>query len=176
MKNIRLCAILLGLVLCLSGCAPCAEDETGMVELARAQLPLSQAETLPVELVGRIDREDRSLLLIRTGGEQQRQSYFPVSYQRRGDGYRLEHLARAGMYERGEGLYSYNWQEGYVFLVDNEDCAQLWLKDELGNERTVPVDGLPFVYYVEDVFQDLDGDGRSKLEYAFLNQKGEELL
>lgn len=102
--------------------------------------------------------------------------YFPVSYERSDRGYQLEQLARSGMYERGKDLYTYSWQEGYVFWVDNEDCTQLRLEDELGNETLIPVDSRPFVCYVENAFQDLDGDGRSKLKYAFLDQEGEELL
>lgn len=77
MSSLRPWILLAALAFLLAGCSPCAEDEAGMVELARRHLPLVEAETLPMATVRRVDRNGSSLLVIRAGGGEHKAVLFP---------------------------------------------------------------------------------------------------
>lgn len=96
MKKISLFFIL-GFVFILSGCMRSVKTEAEMIDLVREEIPLSDAETVQMQSAGRIDMDDQTLLIIKTGGEYNKHSYFPVVFDKKGSSYTLGHISKNGM-------------------------------------------------------------------------------
>ena len=170
-----LCLIVLLTALVGAGCSATAMDEAQMLELIRSELPLTEADTTPLVVMGRVDSGTQTLLVVQTGGEYNAKSYFPATFRRQGDSYVFEHLARSGMYNCGPDLYSYPWQDGYVFLSMNPDCAAIRIVLD-GEEQHIEVTETPFFHHEPDLFVSTDTAEESHvLEYAFLDADGNEL-
>lgn len=167
--------LLLTFLLLFSGCAGTVKTEEEMLTLARKEIPLSDAETIDMEIVGRIDEKEETLLIIKTGNEFQSNGFYPVSFKQQKNAYRLSHVYRLGMSETANSCFTYLWKDSYVILVANEDCVTILITNELGEEETVAVNSIPFLYQDKNAFDDLNNDGESKVEYLFLDNSGKEL-
>lgn len=63
-------------------------------------------------------------------------------------------------------LRSYPYNNGYFFLVNNEDCKSIQLIQG-GAETIIDVEEIPFLYFHEDI--------KNNMEYYFLDENGERL-
>ena len=71
------------------------------------------------------------------------------------------------MYEKGQGVYFFDWQGGRIFAVDNPAVATLLFRCRQ-EERSIGVENTPSIYYVEDFFL--------YQEYFFLDKGGNDLF
>ena len=71
------------------------------------------------------------------------------------------------MYEKGQGVYFFDWQGGRIFAVDNPAVATLLFRCRQ-EERSISVENTPSIYYVEDFFL--------YQEYFFLDKGGNDLF
>lgn len=166
MKKISLFFIL-GFVFILSGCMRSVKTESEMIDLIREEIPLSDAETVQMQSAGRIDMDDQTLLIIKTGGEYNKHSYFPAVFDKKGSSYTLDHISKNGM----DNCSLYRWKNGYVIFTDNEYCADIRIRYESGEEKNLDINSIPFIYY--DEYQtDSNDDGEITVHYEFLDENG----
>ena len=165
MKKLSLCLVLLG-VLLFAGCTQKLSGEAAVIDAAREDIPISDIENMDVEIVGRMEQDGKALFWLKTGNEYQAHSYFPVEVEiLEEDVYKFSKVHRSAM-ERGEGAYAFLWHSGeYVFLVDNEDCAYILLRDDKGNEEKIEVTEIPFLYH----------HNGTPAEYGFYDRNDEEV-
>ena len=162
-------------LLLLCGCSATAATTEEMVELARDKIPVSDAENIQMQAAGRIDTENNTLLILRTGNEWQAHAYYPVTFEKRGGAYVLTHVAKAMPQAGADGCYGCLWGDGYVLLTDSAACRAIRITYASGEEHTLRVTSLPFSHYDTRAFTDMDGDGQAETRYAFLDADGHQL-
>lgn len=69
--------------------------------------------------------------------------------------------------ERAADTASLMWKDGYSFVVNNPDCANIRITEPNGGSTDIEVTEIPFVYFLENA--------PNTFEYSFLNTKGETL-
>lgn len=126
---------------------------------------VDSADTIDIGIAGMSEADDNVLFWFITGNEYQKHSYFPIAFQRIGEEqYEFVHTHKA--YESAYEIYAVQWNRGYSFIVNNENCNSIVLTNAAGETEIVEVDKLPFVYY----YDELPEGG-----YSFLDANGEEL-
>ncbi|MEL7609553.1 MAG: hypothetical protein AAGU74_08615 [Bacillota bacterium] len=134
-----------------------------MIEIVRREIPISESESIDIQVLDTIEKEDAVLLCIMTGNPYQSHSYFPAEFKQKDD--RYEFVAVYSLYQRGADVYSYSWRDGYLFVVNNENCRSIAVISRDGDAETLEVAKIPFVTYREE----------APAEYYFLDSEGKEL-
>lgn len=164
-KNIP---ILLLLVLCfsLAGCGKTYQGHDGLIEKAREEIPVSEADRIEITIAGSTDVDGNCLVWFITGNEYQLHGYYPIEFKqlKRNDGdYKFVMLYQA--YDAGTDIAVYPWN-GFVVLVNNENCTEFKLTYSDGETETVSVDTpLPFLWSTD----------KKPSQYIFLDAAGNEL-
>lgn len=161
-------SIILSVILAFSlfGCAKAVSGDEELIKIARQEIPVSDAETIDMEIVGRVDKETASLVWFKTGNEYQAHGYYPIEFNKTNENkLNFSHLYTS--YDRDEDIGVSLWNNGYCFLVNNEDCKTILIEFPNGTKTEISVDTLPFVYYYENA--------PKNFEYKFLDINGNEL-
>ena len=137
--------------------------EEGLIEKAREEIPVADADTIEIVIVGKSVDGDSELYWFRSGNEYQYHRYTPIEFTNLGDG-KYRFVKTYNPIDRGMQIRALQWNGGYSFLIDNEKCAYLELTyPEVNPTVTViPVDSVPFVYYSSVM----------PAEYNFLDAEG----
>ncbi len=154
-------AIISFMLLFLDNNRKTANDSDDMIKIARNVIPISDADTIDIQIIGSVDNEKRSLVYFMTGNEYQSHSYFPLEFQIiPGDKYKFERMYKP--MNRGMDISVLSWKEGYAFVVNNSKCKKLQITSADGKIQMIEVGNLPFLYYFKEIpaeYDFLDSDG-----------------
>ena len=164
----KIVSLLLALVMCLglSGCSKTYTGYDGLVEKARKEIPISEADTTEIKIAGSIDMEDGTCLIwFITGDEYQAHYYAPIEFKqvkKNDDKYQFIHTYKPAM--SGEDIAFLNWKQGKAFLINNAECTGVEIYDNDGTQTVVPVESYPCFFYWETIpseFIFLDANGKT---------------
>ena len=139
------------------------EGEEGLIEKAREEIPVADAETIELVIAGKSVDGDAELYWFKSGNEYQYHRYTPIEFTALGDD-KYRFVKTYHPINRGMQICALQWNGGYSFLIDNEKCASLELTYPEVNPtvKVIPVDSVPFVYYSSVM----------PAEYNFLDAEG----
>ncbi len=167
-KGLCTCILLSMLMIC-SGCRATLTTEEELIEKAREEITVAEADTIDVQLAAICTKNDKALMWFITGNEYQMHRYFPMVFDVVGEN-EYVFVQRHNSLERGQDIYVYNWGDGYSFLVNNPECKSIKITGNIGGlgavtEVKIEDGDYPFHYYYELLPQ----------EYIFLDGEGNEL-
>lgn len=149
----------------LSGCGNTVIGSDGLIEKAREEIPVSNAKTVEIVIAGSVDIDGNSLVWFVTGNEHQSHGYYPMKFEidkKRNDKFKFVKAYKA-IY-RMQDIAVVEWENGYSFLVNNDQCKRISIVDNTDKNEEIEVTGtLPWLYYcdsipTEYVFLDADGN------------------
>ena len=161
----KICAIFLSSLFLFSlvGCAKTYHGTEELLEKAREEFPIAEAETAEIRYAGMCGKENKVLCWFVSGNEYQVHTYLPMEADVLGkDAYRFVHTYKPIM--RAEDIAVLLWQRGTAFLINHPDCAEVKITDENGvHFEKIEKDALPYVFYwptiaTEYVFLDAEGN------------------
>ena len=163
----RIICIISACVLCfsLAGCAKTYKGTDGLIEKAREEIPISDADTIDMQYGGMCVVDDTALVWFVSGNKHQAHYYLPMEVEIKGEA----EYAYVRTYKPMSNLTDtavLNWNHGYAFIVNNPNCVAVKITDETGtHEETIEKDAYPYVFYCSSV----------PSEYIFIDAKGNEL-
>ena len=136
-----------------------------MIEKAREEIPVSDADTIEMQYAGLCGNDDTVLIWFISGNEYQKHYYLPMECNVVGkDEYTFVRTFKP--MERGEDIVVLQWKSGYCFLINNTDCSTVEITDNSGTrEIDIEKDTYPYIVFNELV----------PTEYLFLDADGNEL-
>ena len=143
----RITCILLTCILCfsISGCTKTYKGTDELIEKAREEIPVSDADTIDMQYGGMCTVDDTALVWCISGNAYVR-TYKPMS--------------------PFMDIAVLNWNRGYAFIVNNPNCVSVKITDEAGtHEEMIEKDAYPYVFYCSSV----------PSEYVFIDAEGNEL-
>lgn len=163
MKKLLYLLFVLCLTIFLVGCGGrIANTEEEMLEIVIEELDLE----ISVQKIGAIDLGEVVLACYMIGNEYQAHTYGYAEFKKLKNGYKF--LRTYPMMKRGMDLRSALYKDSYLFVINNENCINLRISFENGEEKLIAVDKIPFVYYLEDALN-------HNFEYQFLDKNSEEI-
>lgn len=164
MKIKSLICVSVILLFILTGCNQKIVGSDGLIEKAREEINVSDADTIELTIAGESIIEDRHLFWFISGNQYQAHRYIPIEFVSLGDDeYRF--VKEYQPVERAADIFVLMWDYGYSVVVNNPECNSIIIADSLGKPHTVTVDKLPFVYYYKGM----------PSEYSFFDKDGNTL-
>lgn len=157
-----ICVLLVFVLCCLSGCAKVYSGNEGLIQKAREEIPLADADRVAIIIAGSTDTNGSSLIWFITGSENQKHSYFPMEFKHaKKDPSQFEFVHMYKPYDAAQDIAVCSWN-GFAVLVNNKDCAEIRVTYSNGVTDTVSVNGIPFLWHIdpapsEFTFWDADG-------------------
>lgn len=166
MKRVITIALVCLLCFSLVGCAKTYKGTDELIEKARKEIPISDADTIDMQYAGMSIVDDKALAWFISGNEYQSHYYLPMEVEVKGEAeYAFVRSYRA-MEGRGEDIAILNWNEGYAFVINNPKCASVKITGDKGiHEENVDKGAYPYVFYYPSI----------PSEYVFLDAEGNEL-
>ena len=159
-------ALLLAVTLLLSGCSKTLHGTEDLLEKAREEIPISDAETIDLAYAGAWTQGESSLHWFVSGNAYQAHFYLPMECENAGeDAYRFVRVYKA--MEPARDIACVRWQGGLCFLINRPECTTLRLTHGDGQVTEISLEGekLPYVTFYSGTLS----------SYVFLNDQGEEL-
>ncbi len=168
MKRI-LSAILISL-LCLSlvGCSKTYHGTDELIEKARKEIPISEAETTDIVYAGITGKENKAIAWFISGNEYQAHYYLPMEVELKGNGANYSFVRTyKPMDDNVKDVAILNWNRGYSFLINNPEVAKVKIALDNGEtiEEIIGKDTIPYVFYVDTI----------PTEYVFFDTEGNEI-
>ena len=166
MRRLMIGALLLTLLLACTGCSETMRTTQDLVDKAREEIPIADAQTTDLAYGGVQTMGERSLHWFISGKAYQAHYYLPMECESPQEGtYRFVRTYKPVTCAKDIALA--RWNEGYSFLVNNPDCAALRLTGQDGEMTEISLQGqeLPFLYFYEG----------TPAQYLFLDGQGQEL-
>ena len=164
----RYISIVLLCLLCvsLSACAKIYNGTDELIDKAREEIPISDADTTDIQYAGMCAKDDKALVWFISGNEYQAHYYLPMEVEIKGEAaYRFIRTYKP-MDGRGEDIAIVQWNEGYAFIINNPKCASVKITGEAGTyEETFDSKSFPYVFYYPSL----------PSAYVFLDAEGNEL-
>lgn len=163
----RIICIILACILCFSfaGCTKTYKGIDELIEKAREEIPISNVDTIDVQYGGMCAIDDTALVWFISGNKYQAHYYLPMEVKIKGE----EEYAYVRTYKPISHLTDtavLNWNNGYAFIVNNQNCVSVKITDETGtHEQIIEKDAYPYVFYCSSV----------PSEYLFIDAEGNEL-
>lgn len=161
MKKILSATIIISiLILSMAGCKRTASNNDDFIKIAREEIPVADADTIDIQIIGSVDKDNRSLVCYMTGNETQDHSYFALEFKNKGKA-RYEFIKLYKMMKRGTDINVLSWRDGYVFIVNNDTCKYIQLANPEGEPQLIEIGILPFLHYSEPIpteYNFLDSD------------------
>ena len=157
------------LVFSFTGCQKTLKGTDELIDKAREELPVSNADTIDVQYAGMNVEDDKALMWFISGNEYQNHYYLPMECEIIGeDEYAFGRTYNA--MERGDDIAVLQWQGGYCFLVNNPNCRTIKITGNVGGigntiDVTIEENAYPYLYYY----------GLLPSEYVFLDAEGNEI-
>ncbi len=142
----------------LCGCTSLYNSPAEMIERVRNEIPISNRDQIKIEYDGMIQEGNQGLLWYRVEN-----GYYPVECSVRDDG-RYEYVRMDHSLERLDDVGIVEWNDCYVFCVNQRDCKMIRIVDDSGTyEIKIGQDEYPYIFKtnglpVEYRFYDCDGD------------------
>ena len=155
--------VLLVVCLCLltvTGCTP-KYTEKELIDKARSEIPISNADTIELSMAGYSSHETNRLIWFVSGNAYQAHTYTPIEFVEVGTD-QFEFVKTYKPVERITDISALMWKDGYSFIINNENCRGIIIIDSTGNSDNITVEELPFVYYYQGI----------PSEYIFVNENG----
>ena len=154
------CVFCLMISLLFAGCSQVYTGTEGLIQKAREEIPIADAQTVPLVIAGSSQAEGNLLFWFISGGTYQSHSYTPIEFFPKGND-RYTFVKTYTPLERGMDIAVLQWKEGYSFLINNPACTSLHLQMPDGTTRDIPVEEIPFVYYtaLPSTYTFLDAEG-----------------
>lgn len=171
MRKNKLIALALSCIMVFSlvGCGKKLTSTEDLIEKAREEITVAEADTIEVRLAAKYIKSDKALMWFITGNEYQMHRYFPMVFDVVGEE-EYVFVQRHNAVERGQDIFVYNWGDGYSFLVNNPKCKSIQITGNIGGlgaitEVKIDDGEYPFHYYYELLPQN----------YIFLDAEGNEI-
>lgn len=167
MKRSLLLILAVALSLTLAGCGKTMTAPDGLIAKALEVIPVSEADTIDLRIVGSVEKADgKALVWFMSGNDRQAHYYLPMECILKGAD-RYEYVRVGKPMERGADIAVYPWEGGYAFLINNESCTSIHLTDSTGDHviDVTAVDSDPFAFYWEEI----------PTEYTFRDDTGNEI-
>ena len=148
MKPLLLLALAV-IAVSLGGCREYLWGTEELIERAREEFPIADADGIDIEYAGNSQFEEKFLHWFISGNEYQEHVYLPMECTLvSGEGFRFERVYQPMM--RGDDIAVVQWNGGYAFCVNNSACRTIRIVDSFG-ENEVRIadkdDRRPFVYF-----------------------------
>ncbi|MBE6007631.1 MAG: hypothetical protein E7235_00335 [Lachnospiraceae bacterium] len=155
------------MMLSFSACGNTMKGEEGIIEKARKEVPLADAEDMEIKIIGSHYLGDKYLFWLMTGNEYQHNRYFVMETDIK-DEDEYEFVKLYEPMDRGMDIRALYYtcmgdnvlDTYYLFMVNNEDCVKMVL-----NGEEINIESHPFVYK----YKEFEG------EYIFLDKDGNEI-
>lgn len=169
MKRIMGSFLCLMMVLSLSACAKTLKGADGLIEKARKEIPISDADNIDIQYAGMCGEGDKAIAWFISGNEYQMHYYLPMEIETNGKSAEYTFVRTyKPIDDRAEDIAYIHWNDGWAFLINNPDCKSVkftGLNEE--HEEVIQNDAYPYVFYYPS--------GYSNTEYVFLDSDGNEL-
>ncbi|MGD9566812.1 MAG: hypothetical protein AB7V48_00570 [Sedimentibacter sp.] len=165
MKKMMSILFIFILTFSLAGCQKTIKGTDELIEKAREEIPVSDADTIKMKYAGVVGKDDTALIWFVSGSEYQANYYLPMECNVVGkDEYTF--VCTYKPMERGEDIAVLEWKDGYCFLINNPNCSTVKITDNTGtHEIDIVKDSYPYLFYNELI----------PSEYIFLDADGNEL-
>lgn len=165
MKKVITIALVCLLCFSLVGCAKTYIGTDELIEKARKEIPISDADTIDMQYAGMCIIDDKALAWFISGNEYQSHYYLPMEVEVKGGDEYAFVRSYMPMDGRGEDIAILNWNEGYAFVINNPKCAKVKITGDKGiHEENVDKGAYPYVFYYPSILS----------EYVFLDAEGNE--
>lgn len=148
-------------LLLLTGCVQKASSTDEIINIIRKEIPISDANTIYIETIGSVEKDDSVVYCFKTGDKSQSHSYFLAEFKKASE--EFEFVSMVSSAERGADILVSHWNDYYIFIIDNINCKSIEIKPEAENIILFDVSALPFVTYYELT---------QSFEYNFLDANG----
>lgn len=134
-----------------------------LIEKAREEIPVSDADTIDMQYAGMCSIDDTALVWFISGNAYQTHYYLPMEVEIKDEA----EYAYVRTYKPMSNLMDtavLNWNRGYAFVVNNPDCVAVKITDETGTyEETIEKDAYSYVFFCssipsEYIFMDAEGN------------------
>lgn len=165
---VRLLALVLALAssLSLAGCQKALKGTDALVEKARAEIPIADAEHTEIRYAGQCAQGDDALLWFISGNEYQAHSYLPMECTAVGE----EEYVFVRSYRPpcgGRDIVALQWKRGLALLINDPRCTAVRLSDGEGARLfSIGEEEYPYILYSETL----------PSRYQFFDAAGNELL
>lgn len=147
MKKIILIFLSFVSIVVLCACNRTVTGYDGLVEKAREEINISDADTIEIIIGGTTDTGRRSLVWFITGNQYQAHGYFPMEFEiAKSDNSKYTFIKAYKALDRGTDISVYPWNDGYSFLIKNENCKTLKITEADGSTESIEVTVCPFVF------------------------------
>ncbi len=160
----RIVGIAFILLLCagLSGCAEKYYEIDDLIEKAREEIPIADAENTEIQYAGMCEKDNKALAWFISGEGSQEHYYLPMEIKVKEN--RAEYTfvkSYEPITDSAEDTAVLMWNHGYAFLVNNPEIKAIEIQLTDVNTVTVQIekDVLPYIYYIPSIPQ----------AYEFLN-------
>ena len=163
----RIICIILVCILCFSlvGCTKTYKSTDELIEKAREEIPIADADMIDMQYGGMCAIDDMALVWFISGNKYQAHYYLPMEVKIKGEA----EYAYVRTYKSVSPLTDIavlNWNHGCAFIVNNPNCASVKITDKTGtHEEIIEKDAYPYVFYCSSV----------PSEYIFIDAEGNEL-
>lgn len=152
---------LLCIVLCLvalSGCDKTIKGDTGLIDKARDEITISDADTIDLVIAGYSSVASNNLFWFISGNANQAHTYTPIEFSVT-DTDEYTFVKKYKPVERTQDIAVLLWNEGYSFCINNTSCSYIQIENSAGAIKDIFVESIPFVYYSNEI----------PVEYSFLD-------
>ena len=163
----RITCILLTCILCfsISGCTKTYKGTDELIEKAREEIPVSDADTIDMQYGGMCTVDDTALVWFISGNQYQTHYYLPMEVEIKGEA-EYAYVRTYKPMSPFMHIAVLNWNRGYAFIMNNPNCVSVKITDEAGtHEEMIEKDAYPYVFYCSSV----------PSEYVFIDAEGNEL-
>lgn len=149
----------------LCGCQETLKGTDALIEKAREEMPIADAENIEITYAGLCAKDDSVLVWFVSGNENQGHTYLPMECYIVGRN-EYQFVRTYNPMDRGLDIAVLQWKGGYSFIINNTNCKTVRIIDNSGtHDVAIEKDAYPFVFY-----NDLPPN-----EYYFLDANGNEI-
>ena len=169
MKKIIALTLCLMMVLSLSACGKTLKGTDELIEKARKEIPISNADIIDMQYAGMCGEDHKAIAWFISGNEYQKHYYLPmeVEVKEKTDEYIFVRTYKPIDDRVGDIAYIH-WNDGYAILINNPNCKSVRFTSENEvYEEIIQKDTYPYVFYYPSSHADM--------KYEFLDAEGNEL-
>jgi hypothetical protein len=166
--------IMVSVFLCLvisAGCQRAMDSPDALLEKAREEIPIANADTIALQYAGMYALDDSALLWFISGNEYQKHYYLPMECVVPEEAEYTFVRTYKPMEFPVPDIAGLHWKDSYCFLINNPDCRRVKITDASGiREVTIAEDAYPYILSHQIVYSE-----SVPTEYQFLDAFGNEL-
>ena len=167
MKKLLSIFMIAAYLFALCGCRETLKGTDALIEKAREEMPIADAENTEIVYAGLCAKDDSALIWFVSGNEYQAHTYLPMECDIVGKN-EYQFVRTYNPMDRGMDIAVLQWNGGYSFIVNNINCKTIRIIDNSGtHDIAIEKDAYPLVFY-NDLLP-------NEFEYYFLDENGNEL-